>query len=174
LRRIILRLLQSGLPLYSQVRHGPLEYGKDITALLEIEGVIVLRHFQAKCGDIDTRKWRESKDELEQIFLVPLHSLQLPVLPQRIEGVLVTNGHANTYVEPVMTGWFDEQRKTHGRHVSFHAFGWIGGLDRRKSARKRAAGGAARGRYQGRPWRDVERTRMVRSPAEFSSGGPRS
>jgi hypothetical protein len=119
LRRIILRLLQSGLPLYSQVRHGPLEYGKDITALLEIEGVIVLRHFQAKCGDIDTRKWRESKDELEQIFLVPLQSLQLPVLPQRIEGVLVTNGHANTYVEPVMTGWFDEQRKTHGRHVSF-------------------------------------------------------
>jgi hypothetical protein len=119
LRRIILRLLQSGLPLYAQVRHGPLEYGKDITALLDIDSVVVLRHFQVKCGDLDTRKWRESKNELEEIFLVPLHSLQLPVLPQRIEGVLVTNGHANTYVEPVMTGWFEEQQKTHGRRVSF-------------------------------------------------------
>jgi hypothetical protein len=119
LRRIILRLLQSGLPLYAQVRHGPLEYGKDIAALLEIEGVVVLRHFQVKCGDIDTRKWRDSKNELEEIFLVQLQSLQLPVLPQRIEGVLVTNGHANTYVEPVMTGWFEEQQKTLGRRVSF-------------------------------------------------------
>lgn len=119
LRRVILRLLQSGLPRYAQVRHGPLEYGKDITALLEIDGALVLRHFQVKCGDIDTKKWRESKDELEEIFQVPLQSPQLPELPQRIEGVLVTNGHANPHVEPRMTGWFKEQRETHGRCVSF-------------------------------------------------------
>ena len=115
----MLRLLQSGLPRYAQIRHGPLEYGKDITALLEIDGALVLRHFQVKCGDIDTKKWRESKDELEEIFQVPLESPQLPELPQRIEGVLVTNGHANPHVEPRMTGWFKEQRETHGRCVSF-------------------------------------------------------
>jgi len=59
------------------------------------------------------------KDELEGIFQVLLQSPQLPELPQRIEGVLVTNGHANPHVEPRMTGWFKEQRETHGRCVSF-------------------------------------------------------
>jgi len=118
-RRILLRLLQSGLPLYTQIRHGPIEYGKDIVALLEVDGSVVLRHYQVKCGDIDKKKWRESKDELEEMFLVPLNSFQLPVAPQRIEGVLVTNGHANPYVEPVIDGWLRSQRQDHGRIVEF-------------------------------------------------------
>jgi len=59
------------------------------------------------------------KDELEEIFQVLLQSPQLPELPQRMEGVLVTNGHTNPHVEPRMTGWFKEQRETHGRCVSF-------------------------------------------------------
>jgi hypothetical protein len=67
-RLILLRLLQNGLPIYAQVRHGPLEYGKDIVALLEIDGEIVLRQYQVKCGDIDRKKWRESKDEMETMF----------------------------------------------------------------------------------------------------------
>jgi hypothetical protein len=54
-----------------------------------------------------------------RIFQVPLESPQLPELPQRIEGVLVTNGHTNPHVEPRMTGWFKEQRETHGRCVGF-------------------------------------------------------
>ncbi len=118
-RLILLRLLQNGLPIYAQVRHGPLEYGKDIVALLEIDGVIVLRQYQVKCGDIDTTKWRESKDEMEKMFQVPLTSFQLPVVPQQIEGVLITNGHANPYVEPVIDGWLQEQRETHKRLVEF-------------------------------------------------------
>jgi len=117
LRRLILRLLQSGLPRYAQVRHGPLEYGKDITALLEIDDALVLSPLPSEMWDIDTKKWRESKDELDEIFQVPLESPQLPELPQRIEGVLVTNGHANPHVEPRMTGWFKEQRETHGREI---------------------------------------------------------
>jgi hypothetical protein len=79
----------------------------------------VLRHYQAKCGDIDKPTWRESKDEMEQIFLVPLTSLQLPVAPQQIEGVLVPSGHANLYVEPLIDGWLREQRETHKRIVQF-------------------------------------------------------
>jgi hypothetical protein len=65
------------------------------------------------------RKWRESRGELEEIFLVPLSHFQLPATPQRIEGILVTNGHANPFVEPVMEGWFREQREQRGRHVEF-------------------------------------------------------
>jgi hypothetical protein len=118
-RRVLLRLLQSGLPLYAHIRHGPIEYGKDIVALLDVNGSMVLRHYQVKCGDIDKRKWRESKHEIEEMFLVPLNSFQLPVVPQRIEGVLVTNGHANPYVEPVIDGWLHSQREDHGRSVEF-------------------------------------------------------
>ena len=53
------------------------------------------------------------------MFLVPISEFQLPVSPQRTEGRGVTNGHANTYVEPVMEGWFEEQRKVHGRDIAF-------------------------------------------------------
>jgi hypothetical protein len=118
-RKVLLRLLQSGLPLYAQVRHGPLEYGKDITVLFERDGKSVLRHYQVKCGDIDKPKWRESKDEMEQMFQVPLTSFQLPVIPQQTDGVLVTNGHANAYVEPLIDGWLREQREMHKRKVQF-------------------------------------------------------
>ena len=72
-----------------------------------------------KCGDIGKAKWRESKDEMEEMFQVPLTSFQLPTAPQRTEGVLVTNGHANPYVEPTIAGWLEEQRATHGRSVEF-------------------------------------------------------
>jgi hypothetical protein len=118
-RLVLLRLLQSGLPLYAQIRHGPIEYGKDIVALLEVDGSIVLRHYQVKCGDIDKRKWRESKDEIEEMFLVPLNSFQLPLPPHRVEGVLVTNGHANPYVEPVIEGWLRSQHQDYERRVEF-------------------------------------------------------
>ena len=119
LRRVLLRLLQGTLPQYAQIRHGPIEYGKDIAALADDSGVSVLCLYQVKCGEMNTPKWREARAELEEMFLVPLSEFQLPVSPQRIEGYLVTNGHANTHVEPVMEGWFEEQRRDHGRDITF-------------------------------------------------------
>ena len=124
-RMILLRLLQNGLPIYAQVRHGPLEYGKDIVALLEIDGVIVLRQYQAKCGDIDNKKWRESKDEMEKMFQVPLTSFQLPVAPQRIEGILITNGHAIlTLSRSSLAGYRSSARRTNGRWSSCTSTSW--------------------------------------------------
>jgi hypothetical protein len=119
LRAVLLRLLQSGKPRYAQVRHGPIEHGKDVSVLLDIDGASVLRHYQVKCGDLDTRKWRDSKNELEDIFLVPMSSLHLPVTPDRVEAVLLTNGHANSYVEPSIEGWIKEQQADHGRKIEF-------------------------------------------------------
>jgi hypothetical protein len=119
LRRVLLRLLQHGLPLYAQIRHGPIEYGKDIAVLLNEHGEVILRLYQVKCGDITKTKWRESKDELEEIFSVPLSTCQLPFPPQRVEAILITNGHANPYVEPVMQGWFREQAEHFKRHLQF-------------------------------------------------------
>jgi hypothetical protein len=119
LRRVLLRLLQGTLPRYAQIRHGPIEYGKDIAALADDGGVSVLCLYQVKCGEMNTPKWREGRAELEEMFLVPMSEFQLPFSPQRIEGYLVTNGHANTHVEPVMEGWFAEQRRDHGRDITF-------------------------------------------------------
>src|SRR5437660_3976787 len=77
-RRVLLRLLQAGLPLYAQLRHGPIEYGKDLATLVEHNGTAILRLYQVKCDEIDKKKWRESEDELKEMFLVPLESFQLP------------------------------------------------------------------------------------------------
>jgi hypothetical protein len=119
LRRVLLRLLQGTLPRYAQIRHGPIEYGKDIAALADEGGVYVLCLYQAKCGDMTMKRWREARPELEEMFLVPMSEFRLPASPQRIEGYLVTNGRANPHVEPVMEGWFKEQQRDHERNIAF-------------------------------------------------------
>ncbi len=75
--------------------------------------------YQVKCGNIDKPKWRESKEEIEEMFLVPVGLLQLPAQPARTIGVLICNGHANPYVEPLMESWLREQREKHGREIEF-------------------------------------------------------
>jgi len=125
LRQIILRLLQASLPLYAQIRHGPIEYGKDIVALLDMDGKSVLRMYQAKCGDINKPKWRESQDELEEMFLVPLSSFQIQNVVDEREGILICNGHVNPHVEPVVEGWFQEQKKTYGRTFIFQSIDYL-------------------------------------------------
>jgi hypothetical protein len=119
LQKVILRLAQASLPLYAQIRHGPIEFGKDIVALFDKDGDRVLRMYQVKCGDITKPKWRESREELEEMFLVPLSELQIRGKVDAREGILVCNGHANLHVEPVMEAWFEEQRRTHGRTFEF-------------------------------------------------------
>jgi hypothetical protein len=119
LQHIILRLEQASIPKYAQVLHGPLEYGKDIVVAFEIDGDVVLRMYQAKCGDINTEKWIVSSHELERMFLVPLSDFQIGAPVIRREGVLVTNGHALPHTQPVIEGWFEEQRRVHGWELRF-------------------------------------------------------
>ncbi len=119
LQKVILRLAQASLPPYAQIRHGPVEYGKDVVVLFEEDGRRVLRMYQVKCGDITKSKWREAREELEEIFLVPQSEFQVGGSVDVREGVLVCNGHANPYAEPIMESWFAEQRRAHGRSYSF-------------------------------------------------------
>jgi len=114
-QRLILRLMQGRLPLYAQIRQGPLEYGKDIAVLVEDNGIVVLQMYQVKVGNITVPVWRIARAELEEIFQVELPKVQLSVEPDRREGVLIFNGHLNPSVEGPVTGWLDEQRRDHGR-----------------------------------------------------------
>lgn len=117
LRRVLYRLFQASGPHYAQIRHGPIEYGKDIAVLAEVDGENVLSMYQVKIGDIGKSSWPNAARELEEIFQVPMSDVQLPVTPDRVEGCLVFNGHLNSYVEPVVGGWLHEQARDHGRTV---------------------------------------------------------
>src|SRR5207248_2456410 len=77
LQKIFHRVAQGALPLYAQIRHGPLEYGKDVVVLTDDSGRNVLRMYQMKCGDIDMPGWREVTHQLEEMFLVPLASMNV-------------------------------------------------------------------------------------------------
>ncbi len=120
LQRIVLRLCQASLPLYAQIVHGPIEYGKDLTVLLEEKGRRTLRSYQIKTGDIGLRSWRRDvKGQLEDIYLVGPSTLQIPGdPPSHHEAILLCNGHASPYAEPSMRGWFEEQRE-HARDFRF-------------------------------------------------------
>jgi hypothetical protein len=115
LQRLILRLMQGRLPLYAQIRHGPVEYGKDIVVLVEENNEFVLQMYQVKAGDISTSAWRTARAELEDMFLMDVPPVQLPIEPTRREGVLIFNGHLNAYVEPVVDKWLAEQKRAYGR-----------------------------------------------------------
>ena len=103
------------MPLYAEIRHGPIEYGKDIVVLVKEGNKVVLQMYQAKAGDITKRNWPEARDQLEEMFQVDMSPVQLPVTDYPRHGILVFNGHLNTYVEPVVEGWLKEQRLDHGR-----------------------------------------------------------
>jgi len=119
LRRVVLRLVQASVPLYAQIRHGPIEYGKDIAVLFEKDSTRTLRMYQAKVGDITVPVWRNATYELQEMFLVPLASIQVQEPVAEREGILVCNGHANTYVEPLIGPWIEEQARAYGRRFKF-------------------------------------------------------
>jgi hypothetical protein len=120
LRHTLLRLFQNSLPRYAQVRHGPIEYGKDIVVVAEERGELVMRMYQAKCGDIKKRDWNENvRPQLEEMFQVPLETFQVPAHIRRRVGILVWNGHADPHVEPVMQAWKQDQLNAFHREYEF-------------------------------------------------------
>lgn len=102
LQRISLRLAQARLPRCAQVRHGPLEYGKDVVVLTEESGRRILRMYQLKVGDLDRPDWRAVQPQLEEMFLVPLKTINIDPPADEQIGVLVCNGHAGPSVDLVM------------------------------------------------------------------------
>jgi hypothetical protein len=128
LRRLLLRLLQAELPLYAQVVHGPVEYGKDVVVLTqEPDGQFLLRMYQVKVGDITTPGFEQARRQLEDMFLVPTRDFQLgiDIEPMR-KGLLICNGHIAPIVEPVVNGWFEAELRDHGHRYSLiHLDRWV-------------------------------------------------
>jgi hypothetical protein len=118
LHTILLRLLQSRIPPYAHVRHGPLEYGKDVVSVIEKGGSNILEMYQAKVGDMTLKGWREVRGQLEDMFLVTVPSVQIPVPIDSTEGFLFFNGHLRPDAEPAVAGWLAEQRDVQQRSIS--------------------------------------------------------
>jgi hypothetical protein len=121
-------LLQAELPLYAQVVHGPVEYGRDVVVLTrEPDGQLLLKMYQVKVGDITTPGFEQARRQLEDMFLVPTRDFQFgfDIEPTR-EGVLICNGHVAPIVEPVVQGWFHAELRDHGHPYSLiHLDGWV-------------------------------------------------
>ena len=89
------------------------------TSTAEEGSELILRMYQAKCGDIKKSNWKDIRPQLEEIFQIPLETFQVPALVQRRIGILVWNGHADPYVEPVMQAWKKDQWTAFQREFEF-------------------------------------------------------
>ena len=117
LHRILLALFraEAEVPLFSQIRHGPLEYGKDIVVSREDNGRQILRMYSVKTGEIKKPAWNSDiRPQLEEMFQVPLNSPEIPDGIDEIIVILVWNDHINPYVEPLIKGWLTQQLDTLG------------------------------------------------------------
>jgi hypothetical protein len=119
LHRVLLRLFQNSVPRYAQIRHGPIEYGKDIAVAAQDGDQLVLRMYQAKCGHIKKASWNKVRPQLEEIFQVPLASVQIPWPVHRRVGILVWNGYADPHVDPLMQAWQKDQLAAFRREYEF-------------------------------------------------------
>ena len=118
LHRILLAIFraEAKVPLYSQIRHGPIEYGKDIVVCREDGGRRILWMYSVKVGELKKAAWKsEVRPQLEEIFQVPFDSPEIPGEIDERVGVLVWNDHIDPYADPLVKGWLKEQRETFGR-----------------------------------------------------------
>jgi len=127
LHRLLLAVFraEAEAPHFSQIRHGPVEYGKDIVVIRGPDGERTAYAYSAKIGQITKQKWqKEVRPQLEEIFQAPL-KLPSP-LPsyQNTVAVLVWTGAFHPLAEPIVEGWVKEQERL-GRTYQFMNFDGI-------------------------------------------------
>lgn len=113
LQQWMIQLLRAGGPYHAKVTCGPIEYGKDIIAVIDNKGIPELHLYALKVGDIDVTKWRAVKEAIDQMFTVPVDNpLVNQYAPTKTCGFLVFNGHFNQHVDSVASAWFAELRSS--------------------------------------------------------------
>jgi hypothetical protein len=109
LQQLVLELLRADAPYHAKITHGPIEFGKDILAIMDDFGTPKLHLYAMKAGDIDARKWPSVKESIDQMFTILISN---PIVtqyePVSVHGFLVFNGHFNQHIDPVANAWFDE------------------------------------------------------------------
>ena len=118
LHRVLLALFRAEAksPEYSHIRHGPLEYGKDIVVCREDGGRRILSIYSVKVGVLKKATWhKEVCPQLEEMYLVPLNSPEIPSEIDEHISILVWNNHFDPYAEPLVNGWLKVQYDTFGR-----------------------------------------------------------
>jgi hypothetical protein len=119
LHRIVVELARAGASPHTKLVHGPVEYGKDVVALEEHRGKLVLRYYAIKAGDITMRNWPSLKESLEQAATVPSQDAVIAQHgPLPISVVALFNGHVNPHADPVVNAWKAEQLGR-GRDIEF-------------------------------------------------------
>jgi len=109
LQKLMLLLLEAQGALHVKITCGPLEYGKDIIAVVDDAGVATLHFYALKVGDIDRGKWDSVKESIDQMFTVPVDNPMInQIAPAKICGFLVLNGHFNEYIDPIVSAWLKE------------------------------------------------------------------
>ncbi len=112
LQGLILQLLQSEGPHHSKITHGPIEYGRDIVAIVDENSIPILHLYAVKAGDINAQKWREVKESIDQLFTVSINNpLVTQCKPASVRGFLAFNGHFNAHVDPIADGWLRQIRE---------------------------------------------------------------
>jgi len=118
LHRVMLRVFrgEAETPCYSQIRHGPIEYGKDLVICRNVNGKKVNYFYSFKVGEMKKSQWnKDVRPQLEEMFQVKFDSPELNGDISETVGVLLWNDHLSPYVEPIVKGWLEEQKKTFGR-----------------------------------------------------------
>jgi len=119
LQHLMIQLLSAIGPYHAKVTCGPIEYGKDIIAVIDDKGIPTLHLYALKVGDIDASKWRAAKEAIDQMFTVPVDNpLVKQYAPAKTCGFLVFNGHFNQHIDPVATAWFAELRSSKGWNLT--------------------------------------------------------
>ncbi len=119
-RKILLRLFQNQIPQYAQIRHGPIEFGKDLAVFIEENSLNILRMYQVKCGDINKQDWKYNcRPQLEEMFQIPMSDFQHPTPIHNSVGILIWNGHFNPYIEDIAKNWKKEQLDVLNRKYEF-------------------------------------------------------
>ncbi len=118
LHRVMLKVFrgEAETPYYSHIRHGPIEYGKDLVICRNINSKKINYCYSFKVGELKKSQWnKEVRPQLEEIFQVKFESPELNEDVLDTIGVLLWNDHLSPYVEPIVRGWLDEQKNVHGR-----------------------------------------------------------
>ncbi len=111
LQQLVLELLKARAPYHAKVTHGPIEWGKDVVAIIDDEGTPRLHMYAIKAGDIDSRKWPSAKEAIDQMFTVSIDNpLVTQHQPSTVHGFLVFNGHFNQHIDPVANAWLSKLR----------------------------------------------------------------